>query len=215
MSAIAVDPALAVQPVEILQDDLDEQGFEHALRAGTIALDIETTGLDWRHERIGTVQIQIEDTTYMIRVNGNVAHHLRAVIEDESIRKILHHAMFDLRFLAHHWGVVPANIACTKIASKLAEPDAPCTEHSLAPLLHRHLGVELDKSQQTSEWTGELSAEQVRYAADDVRYLLPLYDLLDEKLRREGRRDLRDRCYAHLPTQVELEIGGFPDVFAY
>ena len=151
----------------------------------------------------------------MIRVSGSVPYRLRAIVEDASIRKILHHAMFDLRFLAHQWGVVPAGVACTKIASKLAEPDAPCTEQSLAPLLRRHLGVELDKSQQTSKWTGELSAEQVRYAADDVRYLLPLYDLLDEKLRREGRRDLRDRCYAHLPTQVELEIGGFPDVFAY
>ena len=215
MSAVAVDSVRDAQPVKVLRDDLDEQGFEHALRAGTIAIDIETTGLDWRHERIGTVQMQIEDTTYVIRVSGSVPYHLRAIVEDASIRKILHHAMFDLRFLAHHWGVVPAGIACTKIASKLAEPDAPCTEHSLAPLLLRHLGVELDKSQQTSEWTGELSTKQLQYAADDVRYLLPLYDLLDEKLRHEGRDDLRDRCYAHLPTQVELEIGGFPDVFAY
>src|SRR5271169_6968767 len=116
--------------------------------------------------------MQVEDTTYVIRVNGSVPYHLRAIVEDASIRKILHHAMFDLRFLAHHWGVVPANIACTKIASKLAEPHAPCEEHSLAPLLRRYLGLELDKSQQTSGWTGELSAEQVRYAADDVRYLL-------------------------------------------
>ncbi len=215
MSAIAIDSVHDAQSVKVLRNDLDEQGFEHALRAGAVAIDIETTGLDWRHERIGTVQMQIEDTTYVIRVSGSAPDHLRTIIEDASIRKILHHAMFDLRFLAYHWDAVPANIACTKIASKLAEPDAPYTEHSLAPLLRRHLGVELDKRQQTSEWTGELSAEQVRYAADDVRYLLPLYDLLDEKLRREGRDDLRDRCYAHLPTQVELEVGGFPDVFAY
>jgi len=215
MSATAIDPIRDAQPVKVLRDDLDEQGFEHALRAGTVAIDIETTGLDWRHERIGTVQMQVEGTTYVIRVNGSVPYHLRAIVEDASIRKVLHHAMFDLRFLAHHWGVVPANIACTKIASKLADPDVPCAEHSLAPLLRRHLGVELDKSQQTSEWTGELSAEQVRYAAEDVRYLLPLYYLLDEHLRRDGRNDLRDRCYAHLPTQVELEVGGYPDVFAY
>jgi len=215
MSATAIDPIRDAQPVKVLRDDLDEQGFEHALRAGTVAIDIETTGLDWRHERIGTVQMQVEGTTYVIRVNGSVPYHLRAIVEDASIRKVLHHAMFDLRFLAHHWGVVPANIACTKIASKLADSDVPCAEHSLAPLLRRHLGVELDKSQQTSEWTGELSAEQVRYAAEDVRYLLPLYYLLDEHLRRDGRNDLRDRCHAHLPTQVELEVGGYPDVFAY
>jgi ribonuclease D len=215
MSTIIVDPVHDARPVQVLQGDLDEQAFEHALRAGTVALDIETSGLDWRHERIGTVQLQAQDTTYVIQINGSVPYHLRAIVEDASILKILHHAMFDLRFMAHHWGVVPAHIACTKIASKLAEPDLPCEEHSLAPLLRRHLGIELDKSQRISEWTGTLTAEQLRYAANDVRYLLPLYNLFDAKLRHSGRNDLRDRCYAHLPTQVELEIGGYPDVFAY
>ncbi|HUB75005.1 MAG TPA: ribonuclease D [Solirubrobacteraceae bacterium] len=203
------------QPPLVGCDDLDERGFEQAIEASTVALDIETTGLDWRRERICTVQMQVEDTTYVIRIGDKVPYRLRAIVEDAAIGKILHHAMFDLRFLAFHWGVTPAHVACTKIASKLAEPQAPCEAHSLAPLLQRHLGVHLDKSQRTSDWTVELSAEQLRYAADDVRYLMPLYALLDGKLRSEGRVELRDRCYAHLPTRVELEVGGFPDVFAY
>jgi ribonuclease D len=199
----------------MLDGDLDEQAFAEALAADAVALDIETTGLDWRSDRIGTVQLQVDDTTYVIRANGHVPVHLKAVVEDARVRKVLHHAMFDLRFLAHQWDMAPAHVACTKIASKLAEPARPNADHSLAPLLKRHLGVRLDKTQQTSDWVGNLSDAQISYAADDVRYLLPLYRCLDEKLHEAGRDHLRDRCYASLATRVELDVGDFPDVFAY
>ncbi len=215
MSVVGVGVTKGAQEPRILNGDLDESAFEKALGADVVALDIETSGLDWRSDEIGTVQLQVGDTTYVVRVNGLRPNHLKAVIEDARVRKVLHHAMFDLRFLAHRWDVTPANVACTKIASKLAEPEAPWKEHSLAPLLKRYLGVSLDKTEQTSEWLGELSDTQVRYAANDVRYLVPLFQCLDQKLRDAGRDDLRDRCFAQLPTQVELEVGEFPDVFAY
>jgi ribonuclease D len=199
----------------VLEADLNESAFERALVADLIAVDIETTGLDWRDDKIGTVQVHVADATYVVRPNGHIPYRLKALVEDSAICKVFHHAMFDLRFLAYHWGIVPAHVACTKIASKLAEPDVPCAEHSLAPLLKRRLGVSLDKSAQTSDWTGELSEAQLRYAADDVRFLPELYQRLDAQLRERDLLDLRDRCYAHLPTRVELEVGGFPDVFAY
>jgi ribonuclease D len=215
MSVVEIEAVDDAQSLQILDGDLDELAFAQALEADVIALDIETTGLDWRCDEIGVVQLHVEDTTYVIRINGCTPNHLKAVIEDARVRKVLHHAMFDLRFLARRWDVTPANVACTKIASKLAEPEAPKKEHSLAPLVKRYLGVSLDKTEQTSEWTKELSDAQVRYAADDVRYLVPLFRRLDEKLREVGRDGLRDRCFAQLPTQVELEVGEFPDVFSY
>jgi ribonuclease D len=202
-------------PIQVFDGDLDDAAFERALDASVLAWDIETTGLDWRVERIATVQIQVEDVTYVARVNGHTPHHLKALMEDQAILKILHHAMFDLRFLAFHWNVTPANVACTKIASKLLDPDLPSKDHSLAPLVRRCLGVDLDKNAQTSDWTGTLSRTQLDYAANDVRYLWKLYECLDQRLRDVGLLDLRNRCYAHLPTRVELEVKGFPDVFAY
>jgi ribonuclease D len=215
MNTMLVESTDQAGPVRTLDGDLDEHAFERALASSVLAWDIETTGLDWHTERIGTVQIQAEDMTYVVRIDGHTPHHLKALMEDQAIRKILHHAMFDLRFLAYHWGVTPANVACTKIASKLVDPDLPCKDHSLAPLVRRYLGVALDKGPQVSDWTGELSPTQLQYAANDVRHLSRLYEALDEQLRHKGLLGLRDRCYAHLPTQVELEVGGFPDVFAY
>jgi ribonuclease D len=215
MSTTLTDYTDEVLQISVSEGDLDEHAFSRALGTPVLAWDIETTGLDWRAERIGTVQIQVDEKTYVVRVDDRTPHRLKALMEDPSILKVLHHAMFDLRFMAHQWGVTPANVACTKIASKLVNPEMPCKDHSLAPLVERYLGVTLDKGPQTSDWTGELNPAQLQYAANDVRHLWRLYEALDEKIRRKGLLDLRERCYAHLRTQVELEVRGFPDVFAY
>jgi ribonuclease D len=215
MSVIECEELRCTQPPQMLEGDLAEDAVARARELGIVALDIETTGLDWHYHRIGTVQVQIGEETYIVRANGHVPAHLKEVVEDPGVRKVLHHAMFDLAFLAHQWQIAPANVACTKIASKLAEPERPREEHSLAPLLARHLGVRIDKSQQCSDWSGELSADQLQYAANDVRYLVSLYQHLDQKLREEGRDGLRERCYSQLPTQVELAVGDYPDIFKY
>ena len=215
MSTTLTDYADRVLPAWVFEGDLDEQAFSRALGASVLGWDIETTGLDWRTERIGTVQVQIEDLTCVVRVEGRTPPRLKALLEDPSILKVLHHAMFDLRFMAYHWDVTPAHVACTKIASKLVNPEMPCADHSLAPIVDRYLGVKLDKGFQTSDWTGELTAAQLQYAANDVRHLWPLYEALDEQIRHKGLLDLRERCYAHLRTQVSLRSASFPDVFAY
>jgi ribonuclease D len=205
----------AATSVRLFDGDLDEEIFDRALRGRLLAWDIETTGLDWRTERIGTVQLQLDELSCIVRINGRLPHRLIALLEDPSILKIAHHAMFDLRFMAFHWGATASHVACTKIASKLLRPHAPHEEHSLSALAHRCLGVELDKGLRTSDWTGELTPAQLRYAAEDVRYLPQLYAELDKEIRDRGLLSLRERCYAHLPTRVELDLGGYPDVFEY
>lgn len=217
MSSVLIERASGgVQTVGLLKGDLSDEVLEACLRASIVAWDIETTGLDWRTDRIATVQIHVGESTYVVQLNGGTPQRLKALLEDHGPRKILHYAMFDLRFMAHHWDATPASVACTKIASKLAHPAAAAAEHSLAPLVERHLGVQLDKTMQTSDWTvAGLQDEQLLYAADDVRYLWPLHSTIERELRQQGLIELRDQCFAHLPTRVALELGGYPDVFTY
>jgi ribonuclease D len=55
-------------------------------------------------------------------------------------------------------------------------------------LVRRTLGVELAKSHTRADWTRRpMPPEQIEYALDDVRYLLPLKQKLEEKLDRLGR----------------------------
>jgi ribonuclease D len=80
------------------------------------------------------------------------------------------------------------------------------------------LGVEISKQQQTSDWgAAELTPEQLAYAASDVLYLHALWAKLEALLRREGRLELAEACFAFLPTRARLDILGWeePDLFAH
>ena len=58
-------------------------------------------------------------------------------------------------------------------------------------LVRRMLGVELAKSHTRTDWSRRpLSAEQIEYALDDVRYLVPLKARLEEQLEQLGRHDV-------------------------
>lgn len=60
-----------------------------------------------------------------------------------------------------------------------------------------------------------LTEAQIRYAAADVRYLIPLYDALDANLHSMQLDDLASRCFEHLPVRVRLEVLGYDDVYGY
>ncbi len=204
--------------VLVEQDDLPANlatAFEEAAR---IAWDVETTGLDWRHERLATCQLFAEGIgVVVVKIAGRHPERLAALLEDTAVEKVFHHAPFDLRFMVHGWDVQPASVRCTKVASKLLAPGAPNETHSLQHLVARNLGVSLTKGPvRTSDWTaGTLTPEQLEYAAGDVLYLLPLLDALRADLEQAHLARLYDDCCAFLPARVLLELGGYPDVFAY
>lgn len=200
--------------VAVLTGDLDHATFDRLTSRPTLAWDIETTGLDWRTEQLGTVQIYDGERVVLVRRLDEQPRLLRTLFEDPEIPKLLHHAMFDLRFMASAWSAVPANVMCTKVAAKLLR--IPPKEQSLAPLVERYLGVRLDKKHQVSDWTGSsLSEAQLRYAAGDVCYLTALMACLRADLEAEGRWELAEACFAHVPTRVALDLEGFDDVFVY
>jgi len=152
----------------------------------------------------------------IVKIKKNkLPRNLAALLEDASIQKIFHHAMFDLRFLCYHWRVNAANVACTKIASKLIDPSR--TEgHTLASLLLQYLGISLDKTKRKSDWLSwALSESQLVYAGNDVIHLPELLSVLMRELQTRNLGDLAKRSFAHIPTQVQLDIAGYKNVYGY
>jgi ribonuclease D len=204
--------------VRVEQDDLPEDLAAAFAESDPIAWDVETTGLDWRQERLATCQLFAEGVgVVVVRTADCRPGRLAALLEDPAVEKVFHHAPFDLRFMAHAWDMQPTSIRCTKVASKLLTPDAPNETHSLQQLVARNLGVSLAKGAvRTSDWqASSLTPEQLDYAAGDVVYLLALLDVLRANLEQAQLTGLYDECCAFLPARVLLEIGGYPDVFAY
>jgi ribonuclease D len=89
--------------------------------------------------------------------------------------------------------------------------------HSLKELVQELELIELDKSAQSSDWGNAaiLSEEQLRYAANDVRYLISLRQKLTEMLKREERWELAQACFQCLPTIVTLDLLQFKDLFEH
>lgn len=197
--------------------DLSDSEVDNARRVGLVAWDIETSGLEWKKDRIATCQVFVPNCdAYVVQLNATVEvpPNLRCLLTDSHVLKIFHHAMFDLRFMASHWNLCPSNVACTKIASKLLDPIE--TDHSLQRILQKHLNVRIDKESRVSDWLNDdLSKEQLEYAASDVIYLPRLFALLKERLESCNRWELATKSFEFLPTRVQLDLLGAGDVFSY
>jgi ribonuclease D len=206
---------LPCPPVTVLRGDLGDKEFAELTSQDVLGWDIETSGLEWSKGQIHTCQLACADgRAFVVQIGSGHPAKLLSLLANQRVRKVFHHAPFDLRFLLAHWAAVASNVFCTKIASKLFDREE--TDHSLKALLLRHLGVTIDKSARLSDWSAHnLTEAQLRYAANDVRFLIPLMDRLQEGLQRIGRWDLAVACFRHLPTRATLEVGGFGDVFAY
>lgn len=204
--------------VMLFEGDLPSALARDFAGAALVAWDTETSGLDWRSDRLALCQLHAPEVgTAVVRVDSTPPVHLAHILASAGVRKIFHHAPFDLRFMRAAWGATAQNVMCTKIASKLLAPGATNREHSLAALVSRHLGVTLEKgAERVSDWLAPtLSSGQLAYAAKDVEFLLPLHEQLLHLLQVADRSALYTRCCEFLPNQVEISALGLDDVFAY
>jgi ribonuclease D len=109
---------------------------------------------------------------------------LAGLLAAPAVLKVMHASRQDLEVL---WPVAGLTrpVFDTQIAASLAGFPA---QVGYAELVRRLLGVELAKSHTRTDWSRRpLSPEQIEYAVDDVRYLLPMAAQLEEQLGRLGR----------------------------
>ena len=202
----------------IFDGDLDEAWTKRYLAEESLAVDTEAMGLVHGRDRLCLVQITDgQDRVACIRIalGQHEAPRLKQLMESPAVEKVFHFARFDVAALASGLTIDVHPVFCTKIASRLARTYTP--RHGLKDLVQELVGVELDKSSQSSDWgrVEELSEAQLTYAANDVRYLLPARQRLEVMLRREGRWDLAQRCFQCVPVIAELDRLRFTQTFEH
>lgn len=107
------------------------------------------------------------------------------ILYDHRCLKVLHAARQDLELFYDLRGTVPSPVFDTQIAATLAGLGE---QIGYATLVEKLLGVSLAKTHARTDWSRRpLSDEQIRYAADDVIYLVSAYDKLRNQLDRLGR----------------------------
>jgi len=188
-------------------------------KGSVVAIDTETLGLIPHRDRLCVVQLSLGDGTadvIQIAPGQRKAPNLTAMLKDRSILKLFHFGRFDLAVLRHTFGVMPAPVYCTKIASRLTRTYTD--RHGLKDITRELLGVDLSKQQQSSDWAAEtLTEAQLAYAASDVLHLHALKARLDVMLARENRTELAEACFRFLPARAQLDLDGWPeaDIFSH
>ena len=205
---------------QLFQNDLPLKSLKSF--KGDITIDTETLGLNIKRDRLCLIQLRNESDkkVYLIKFDQNISpvnsKNIKSLLENKSLTKIFHYARFDMAVLKENLNINVRNVFCTKIASKLTRTYS--SKHGLKDLVKEVLNIELDKTEQTSDWSQKkLTKQQIKYAMNDVLYLNDLKKKLEAKLLEAKRLKTFKSIMNFLDTRVELDLMGWEntDIFAH
>ena len=179
----------------------------------SVAIDTETMGLNPHRDKLCLVQISNgDDICHLVKIDlTNVKpNNLISLLKNKKIQKIFHFARFDVAVFKYNLRIKIKNIYCTKIASKLIRTYTD--KHGYKDLCSELLNVNISKNEQSSDWGGELTMEQQKYAATDVVHLHKIKEKLNKMLIRENRVKLANACFDFIEHRTELDIAGWQDI---
>src|SRR5437763_553151 len=161
-----------------------------------VGFDSETTSLDPYGGRLRLVQLAAPDGRVFIIdldrfADGDARKTealapLRELLAAPRPIKVAHNAKFDAKWVKHQLGVELGGLFDTLLASQLVSAGESEDRHSLRVVAERYLNETIDKAEQLSDWSGELSAAQLDYAARDAAVMLPLRDALIARLKADA-----------------------------
>jgi DNA polymerase-1 len=185
---------------------------------GICGLNLLTTGPDPLSHEIRHITLALPHNSVYIadcRETGlNILSDLAGLLENRRIKKVLYDALPALAFIraSENRKLDARNLFDLKLASQICwsgyyyltpshSPKNPwkknIPDHSLSALAERHLGVILD---------GESETE--RRAAQESAVLLPLHDIMDALLAKNGLHRIADLEFRAVCSLAEMEISG-------
>ncbi len=183
-------------------------------RVDRVALDTEFHNEKSYSARLMVVQLVVgDDVAILDPLKVRDLEPLADALADKTI--VGHALQSDLKILADRFGRLPAAAFDTQLAAAFCGYGMSI---SLADLVNEIAGVRLRKSQTVSDWsTRPLSAQQIDYLVDDVKYLYTLQDTLTARLEASRRytwfvdeaRALVDMAkYTPDPERMYLRVPG-------
>ena len=155
------------------------------MRENVIAMDIEADSMYHFSEQVCLIQIATAVECVLIDPLAiKDISPLKPLFEEPSIIKIFHGASYDVRCLDICYNIRINNLFDTEIACRFLG----LTETGLNAVLQQTFQVSLDKKYQKKDWSRRpLSEEMLTYAARDVLYLIPLWEILTKRLKAKKR----------------------------
>ena len=162
-----------------------ETAVEEASRRERYAIDTEFHRERTYYPQVALIQLTVGDTIWLIDPLEVDVGPLAGLLEGKGLC-VVHAGVQDLEVLELACGAVPKRLFDTQIAAGFLG----ISTGSLASILDRFLDVDIPKGDRLTDWLRRpLTDDQMRYAASDVEYLLPLTDILCHQLSKLGRID--------------------------
>lgn len=190
-----------------------QQAIHDLSQYSALAYDIESTGVDARHDVTLIIAIGTRDVQYAIDVRAIgetlVYASLKTLLETKHL--LIHNAVFDVGFMFQH-KIYPTSIHCTMITEQiLTAGKSFLVGADLASVAERYLGIEMSKDVRKEFIDAHditLEEKHFAYAAKDVTYL---FDIADKQLEKIALHDLQriyDLEMALIPATVSMEQTG-------
>lgn len=146
------------------------------------------TEFDWRttyFPKLSLIQISSEKSLFLIdclKVNPKII--LKKYLENKNILKIFHSVRSDTTVLSKCLGCITNNVFDIQVADKILSN----TEiQAYGKIVKKFFNISLKKTETNSNWLKRpLSDSQIKYALDDVDYLIEIYGYQKNMLKKVG-----------------------------
>ncbi|MCZ6836642.1 MAG: HRDC domain-containing protein [Planctomycetota bacterium] len=171
----------AGEPEIIDTNEALDSMLDHVRSMGRFAYDTEFIGELSYYPKICLIQLATRERIALVDPLSNVnLDEVWSLVADPDVETLVHAGAQDLEPIARHIGRVPENIFDTQVAAGFCGFSYPL---GLGRLIEEILDIKLGKGLTFTHWDHRpLSAVHIRYAADDVRFLPSLAEVLRDRL---------------------------------
>jgi len=186
---------LTIDPSQLITNATALRSLANELqRHPIIAVDTESNSLYAYRERVCLIQFSTPQADMLVDPLAlDDLTPLAPFFANPKIEKVFHAAEYDLICLKRDYGFEFANLFDTLVAARILG-----RKHvGLGSILAAEFNVEQDKRFQRANWGSRpLTPDQLNYAVQDTRYLIPLRQRLAEQLKQAGFWELAQEDFS-------------------
>lgn len=174
-----------------------------------LGFDTEFVGEETYEPDLCLIQVSTPDALFLIDpLSAGPLDAFWRLLVDPARTVVVHAGREETRMCQRWSGQAPGHWFDLQVAAGLVGLTYPMGHGAL---VYQLLGTQLSKGETLTEWRHRpLSASQLTYAFDDVRYLLPLWKQLDSRLTALGRRGWAQQEFARVIMQALPEQNNRP-----
>ncbi len=179
-----------------------KQFYEKCQKDKLIGIDTEFYRVNSYYPKLCLIQLSnTKESVFLDPIKHDLnLEYLRKILFNTKIKKIFHAARQDIEIFFNIFKKIPRPIVDTQInLISLGYPHSTSYAKACLDLLR----VNLDKNNQFIDWRKRpLSKEQITYALNDVRHLIPLYKKINQKLDPKNNKTLK----SHYQKIINIKI---------